>query len=54
MIKDQQLGYRIGGFGGVKRRAKLRHTPVVFVHGNQADTQNWLSVMLQFQNDAGY
>ncbi len=53
-IQDQQLGYRIGGFGSVKRRAKLRHTPVVFVHGNQADAQNWLSVMLQFQNDAGY
>jgi pimeloyl-ACP methyl ester carboxylesterase len=53
-IQDQQLGYRVGGFGGVKRRATLRHTPVVFVHGNQADAQNWLSVMLQFQNDAGY
>jgi pimeloyl-ACP methyl ester carboxylesterase len=53
-IADQQLGYRIGGFGGLKRRAKLRHTPVVFVHGNQADAQNWLDVMLQFQNDADY
>jgi len=53
-IQDQQLGYRVGGFGGRKRRAKLHHTPVVFVHGNQADAQNWLSVMLQFQNDAGY
>jgi pimeloyl-ACP methyl ester carboxylesterase len=27
---------------------------VVFVHGNQADAQNWLDVMMQFQNDAGY
>jgi hypothetical protein len=34
-IKDQTLGYRIGGFGGLKRHAKLHHTPVVFVHGNQ-------------------
>ena len=24
------------------------------MHGNQADAQNWLDVMLQFQNDAGY
>jgi pimeloyl-ACP methyl ester carboxylesterase len=24
------------------------------VHGNQADAQNWLGPMLQFQNDAGY
>jgi pimeloyl-ACP methyl ester carboxylesterase len=27
---------------------------VIFVHGNQADAQNWLAVMQQFQNDAGY
>jgi pimeloyl-ACP methyl ester carboxylesterase len=27
---------------------------VVFVHGNQADAQNWLAVMLQFQNLAHY
>jgi hypothetical protein len=39
VIQDQQLGYRIGGFGGVKRRAKLRHTPVVFVHDNR-DVRN--------------
>src|SRR2546425_579965 len=38
----------------MQRRAKLHHTPVVFVHGNQVDAQNWLDVMLQFQNDAGY
>ena len=53
-IADSSWGYRIGGFGGLKRNAKLRHTPVVFVHGNQADAQNWLDVMLQFQNLAGY
>jgi pimeloyl-ACP methyl ester carboxylesterase len=53
-ITDQTLGYRIGGFGGLERHAKLHHTPVIFVHGNQVDAQNWLSVMLQFQNDAGY
>ena len=44
----------IGGFGGIRRGAPLHHTPVVFVHGNQADGQNWLDVMLQFQNDARY
>jgi pimeloyl-ACP methyl ester carboxylesterase len=53
-IQDSLQGYRVGGFGGLHRRAKLRHTPVVFVHGNQADAQNWLSPMLQFQNVAGY
>jgi len=54
VIADQTLGYAIGGFGGIARHAPLRHTPVVFVHGNQVDAQNWLDVMLQFQNLAGY
>lgn len=51
---DSLWGNPIGGFGGLRWRAPLHHTPVVFVHGNQADAQNWLDVMLQFQNDAGY
>jgi len=53
-IRDSRLKVALGGFGGVRRGATLTHTPVVFVHGNQADAQNWLSTMLQFQNDAGY
>jgi pimeloyl-ACP methyl ester carboxylesterase len=54
VIQDSRLKLPIGGFGGVRRGAPLHHTPVIFVHGNQADAQNWLSTMLQFQNDAGY
>jgi Lipase (class 2) len=54
VIADQTLGYPLGGFGGIARHGQLHHTPVVFVHGNQVDAQNWLDVMLQFQNDAGY
>jgi pimeloyl-ACP methyl ester carboxylesterase len=53
-LADATLGYPIGGFGGIAAHAPLHHTPVIFVHGNQADAQNWLSVMLQFQNDSGY
>jgi pimeloyl-ACP methyl ester carboxylesterase len=53
-ITDSRLGVPIGGLGGIGRRSPRHHTPVVFVHGNQADAQNWLSVMLQFQNDAHY
>src|SRR5579864_7091283 len=53
-IPDCEWGYPIGGFGGIHKGAPLHHTPVVFVHGNQADAENWLSAMLQFQNDAGY
>jgi MYXO-CTERM domain-containing protein len=51
---DEVYGLPVGGFGGVVHNATLHHTPVIFVHGNQADAQNWLDVMLQFQNDAGY
>jgi triacylglycerol lipase len=53
-LRDTRLGTPLGGFGGLRRHAPLRHTPVVFVHGNQADGQNWLSPMLQFQRLAGY
>src|SRR4051794_6328575 len=53
-IRDSRLDIPIGGFGGLRRRARLGRTPVVFVHGNQADGQNWLAVMLQFQRLAGY
>jgi pimeloyl-ACP methyl ester carboxylesterase len=53
-MTDDSWGDPVGGFGGLRRGAPLHHTPVIFVHGNQADGQNWLDVMLQFQNDAGY
>ncbi|HET7311684.1 MAG TPA: hypothetical protein VFJ17_10215 [Mycobacteriales bacterium] len=51
---DSRLHAAVGGLGGLHRHATLRHVPVVFIHGNQADAQNWLSVMLQFQHLAGY
>ncbi|HWC36274.1 MAG TPA: hypothetical protein VG650_15815 [Mycobacteriales bacterium] len=44
----------LGGFGGLGRGVRPNRTPVVFVHGNQGDASNWLDVMQQFQNDAGY
>ena len=53
-ITDSRLGFPIGGIGGIRAHAALHHTPVVFVHGNQADAQNWLTVMLQMQNLADY
>jgi pimeloyl-ACP methyl ester carboxylesterase len=53
-LADDQWGFPLGGFGGLARGSSLGRTPVVFVHGNQADAQNWLDVMMQFQNDAGY
>jgi hypothetical protein len=53
-INDEEWGYPLGGFGGLEQGGPLHHTPVVFVHGNQADAQNWLDVMQQLQNVAGY
>jgi pimeloyl-ACP methyl ester carboxylesterase len=53
-ITDSRLHAPVGGLGGIHKHARLRHTPVIFVHGNQADAQNWLATMLQFQRLAGY
>ena len=53
-IPDCEWGYPIGGFGGIHRGAPLHHTPVVFVHGNQADAENWFLVADQFKQQAGY
>src|SRR5579864_2898460 len=53
-IPDCEWGYPIGGFGGIHKGAPLHHTPVVFVHGNQADAENWLLVADQFKQQAGY
>jgi pimeloyl-ACP methyl ester carboxylesterase len=53
-VTDSRLHVPVGGFGGIHRHARLHHTPVIFVHGNQADAQNWLATMLQFQHLAGY
>lgn len=54
VIPDDRSGAPIGGFGGIGKGAPIRHTPVIFVHGNQADAQNWLDVMSQFKQLAGY
>ncbi|HEX6488107.1 MAG TPA: hypothetical protein VF137_04415 [Candidatus Dormibacteraeota bacterium] len=44
VIHDCEWGYPIGGFGGLHRHAPLKHVPIVFVHGNQADAENWFLV----------
>jgi triacylglycerol lipase len=54
-INDCEWGYRLGGFGGDANPAHktLHHTPVIFVHGNQADAENWFLVRDAFRA-AGY
>ena len=43
-LKDAEWGFRLGGFGGVRRGAPLRHVPVILVHGNNVDAADWYPV----------
>ncbi|MFP5308201.1 MAG: alpha/beta fold hydrolase [Actinomycetes bacterium] len=51
---DDEYGIPLGGFGGTERGAPLAHIPIVFVHGNQADAQNWHVVRDQLTAELGY
>jgi hypothetical protein len=48
-LTDAMWKFRIGGFGGVRRRAPLRHVPVIFVHGNNVDHGDWYPVRDDFK-----
>lgn len=48
-LKDAEWKFRIGGFGGVRPRAPLRHVPVIFVHGNNVDHADWYPVRDAFR-----
>ena len=48
-LKDAEWKFKLGGFGGVKPRAPLRHVPVVFVHGNNVDAADWYPVRDAFK-----
>jgi pimeloyl-ACP methyl ester carboxylesterase len=49
VLKDSEWGFRLGGFGGVRRGAPLRHVPVVLVHGNNVDAADWYPVRDDFR-----
>lgn len=51
---DAEYGFPLGGFGGIRRGAPLARIPIVFVHGNQADAQNWHVVRDRLKETAGY
>jgi pimeloyl-ACP methyl ester carboxylesterase len=53
VLHDCEWGFRLGGFGGVRKHGRLQHVPVIFVHGNRADAENWFRVTDQFRA-AGY
>ena len=48
-LRDSEWHFRLGGFGGVRRGAPLRHVPVVFVHGNNVDAADWYPVRDEFR-----
>lgn len=53
VLTDCEWGYPIGGWGGIAAHTPRGHVPVIFVHGNQADAENWFLVADQFRQ-AGY
>lgn len=56
-IQDNEWAYRIGGWGGQHHGASLRHRPVIFVHGNTRDADDWdepANSVKQHFLDAGY
>jgi pimeloyl-ACP methyl ester carboxylesterase len=53
-LTDCEWGYQLGGWGGSHAGTALQRTPVIFVHGNQADAENWFLVADQLKQQAGY
>ncbi|MCA1838712.1 MAG: hypothetical protein ABR507_11305 [Actinomycetota bacterium] len=43
--KDQELGFDLGGFGGITKGQGLAFNPVIFVHGNAYDANFWDSAV---------
>lgn len=50
VVTDAEWGWRVGGFGGVRKGAPRRHVPVVFVHGNNVDAADWYPVRDRFRS----
>jgi pimeloyl-ACP methyl ester carboxylesterase len=48
-LVDHEWGFRVGGFGGIRPGAPLRHVPVIFVHGNTVDHADWYPVRDAFK-----
>ena len=48
-LRDSEWKFPIGGFGGIRPKAPLRHVPVIFVHGNNVDHADWYPVRDAFR-----
>jgi pimeloyl-ACP methyl ester carboxylesterase len=54
VLYDCEWGFQLGGWGGTHKGAARSHVPVIFVHGNQADAENWYLVADYFRDHGGY
>ncbi|HVL89911.1 MAG TPA: alpha/beta fold hydrolase [Actinomycetota bacterium] len=48
-LTDAEWSFRLGGFGGIRQGAPLKHVPVIFVHGNNVDHADWYHVRDDFK-----
>ena len=53
VVHDCEWGIPVGGFGGTKRGAPIKHVPIIMVHGNHSDAVDWFAVADQAKA-AGY
>jgi pimeloyl-ACP methyl ester carboxylesterase len=49
VLLDSEWHWKLGGFGGIRRRYPLHHVPIVFVHGNNVDAADWYPVRDDFR-----
>ena len=48
-LRDSEWGWRVGGWGGIRKGHPLKHVPVIFVHGNNVDAADWYPVREDFR-----
>lgn len=48
-LKDSEWGFALGGFGGIKKGMPVKHSPVIFLHGNNVDHVDWYLVRDDFK-----
>ena len=49
VLNDSEWGWRVGGWGGIRKGHPIRHVPVIFVHGNNVDAADWYPVRDAFK-----
>jgi len=49
VLLDAEWKWKMGGWGGIRKRAPIKHVPVIFVHGNNVDAADWYPVRDAFR-----